>query len=79
MDCPAMVGLSTVAPMTPVMPSSSITSETMPLASPSARKSSMIPSGGRGVSILRMRSRAILPVSFRSAIVTSAEHVSQPK
>jgi hypothetical protein len=29
----------------------------------------MIPSAGRGVSITRMRSRAIFPVSFFSAIV----------
>jgi hypothetical protein len=46
-----------------------MTSETMPLASASARKPSMIPSGGRGVSIIWMRSRGILPVSFFSAIV----------
>jgi hypothetical protein len=65
---PGIVGFNTEAPMIPVMPSSSITSETIPLASPSARNPSMTPSGESGVSMDRMRSRAILPVSFFSAI-----------
>src|SRR5688500_12976584 len=76
---PAIVGFSTEAPTTPVMPSSSITSETMPLASPSARKPSMMPCGGRGVSIKRIRSVLILPVSFFCVIEVSGGRIGSRK
>src|SRR5215471_7840166 len=71
---PGMVGLSTDAPMTPHgMPSSSMVSEMIPVASPSATRRSTAPCGGRGTAISLMFSAAMRPVSrlvsatFRSA------------
>src|SRR6266508_3846448 len=61
---PGMVGLSTDAPMTPHgMPSSSIVSEMIPVASPSAIRRSIAPCGGRGTAISLMFSAAMRPVN----------------
>ncbi len=63
MRVPGIVGRRMCAPTTPHgMPSSSITSDTMPVASPSARKPSITPCGGRGTCISLMFSRAMRPV-----------------
>src|SRR5215831_2476717 len=81
---PGMVGLSTDAPMTPHgMPSSSMVSEMIPVASPSATRRSTAPCGGRGTAISLMFSAAMRPVSrlvsatFRStpgAAASAAAH-----
>jgi hypothetical protein len=64
MVVPGSVGLSVDAPITPAgMPSSSITSDTMPVGSPSAMKRSMMPAGGRGTDISLICSAAMRPVS----------------
>src|SRR5262245_40203603 len=66
---PGMVGLSTEAPITPAgMPSSSITSEMTPVQSPSLMNRSTAPASGFGVDCIRIRSAAIRPVSFFSAM-----------
>src|SRR3954453_3181594 len=63
MRAPAMVGRKICAPTTPHgIPSSSMASDTMPVASPSARKPSTTPCGGRGTCIWRIFSRAMRPV-----------------
>jgi hypothetical protein len=71
---PEMVGLSTDAPMTPHgIPSSSIVSEMIPVASPSAIRRSIAPCGGRGTAINLMFSAAMRPVNrLFSATYTSA-------
>ena len=68
MHAPAIVGLNWLAGSTPVMPSSSMMSDRMPLASPSDRKPAIRSGSGLGSAVMRMRSGAIFPVSFRSAI-----------
>ena len=74
MHLPAMVGLSTDAPITPDgMPSSSMVSEMMPVGSPSAMRRSTAPAGGRGTAISLMFSAAMRPVNrFVCAMVTGA-------
>ena len=69
---PGSVGLSTVAPIVPSgTPSSSITSEIRLVHSPSARNRATAPAGGFGVDCIRMRSAAMRPVSFFSAMMAS--------
>ena len=69
---PGSVGLRTEAPITPAgMPSSSITSDTMPLGSPSAMKRSTMPAGGRGTDIMRICSAAMRPVSCLACVLAS--------
>ena len=71
---PGIVGRRICAPTTPHgMPSSSITSDTMPVASPSARKPSITPCGGRGTCISLMFSRAMRPVRRFSDMVAPVQ------